>query len=98
MQSAVAVSLQLGRFQNAPVLLHDGSAKRQPGFSRVPGDKVLQCLLVGVFGVRGADGVDGEGGDGTPIRISGGIATARALSGMYLLSAEISSSRPSAVA
>jgi hypothetical protein len=58
---------QAGSFQNAAVLLNDGSAEWRPGFGRVPGDEILQCLLVGALGVRGADGVDGERGDGTPI-------------------------------
>jgi hypothetical protein len=56
--------------QNAPVLLNDGSAKWRPGFGRVPGEEILQGLLVGALGVRGADRVDGEGGDGAPIPIS----------------------------
>src|SRR6516165_10252180 len=37
---------QTGRFQNAPVLLNDRSAKSRPGFGRVPGEEILQCLFV----------------------------------------------------
>jgi hypothetical protein len=40
-------------------LLNDRSANRRSGFRRVPGEKILQGLLVGALGVRGTDRVDG---------------------------------------
>jgi hypothetical protein len=52
-------------------LLNNGSAEWRSRFGRVPGDEILQCLLVGALGVPGADGGDGERGDLTPIRTSG---------------------------
>ena len=67
---------QARRFQNAPVLLNDGSAKGQPGFGRVPGEEILQGLFAAAFGACGGR----RRGRRRSARYSAGTATARALS------------------